>query len=186
MAVSTLGYALLGMLAREPRSGYDLGRELKKPIGFFWHARYSQIYPELAKLEERGYIKHEVIEQQDLPDKKEYSITPEGREVLSQWITAPLEMPSLRDELVLKTYSLWMAEPQEAIKLFRTHERYHQEQLRHYQQLEQELQECGDDLDDVTSPYFAMSATLQCGLNYEQAYIDWCRWVLAKLEKAVS
>ena len=70
MAVSTLGYALLGMLAREPRSGYDLGRELKKPIGFFWHARYSQIYPELAKLEGRGYIKHEVIEQQDLPDKK--------------------------------------------------------------------------------------------------------------------
>src|SRR5215469_6282498 len=52
--ISTLGYALLTLLAREPLSGYDLAQRMKRPLGFFWQAQHSQIYPELAGLEEHG------------------------------------------------------------------------------------------------------------------------------------
>ena len=76
--VTTLGYALLGLLAREPLSGYDLAQRLKGRVGFFWQARHSQIYPELGRLEAAGLVRHAVVEQQDRPDKKVYTIAEAG------------------------------------------------------------------------------------------------------------
>ena len=56
--MTTLGYALLGLLARRALSGYDLAREMKRPVGYFWQARHSQIYPQLARLEALGLVAH--------------------------------------------------------------------------------------------------------------------------------
>src|SRR4051794_29228186 len=89
MEISTLGYALLALLEREPLSGYDLGQRMHKPIGFFWQAPRSQIYPELARLESLGYVLHEVIPQEDRPYKKLYTITEAGRLALKSWVSEP-------------------------------------------------------------------------------------------------
>ncbi|MCA1730348.1 MAG: PadR family transcriptional regulator [Actinobacteria bacterium] len=70
MSMSTLGYVILGLLAREQLSGYDLMNRMQERVSFFWQARHSQIYPELARLEERGMVTHRVVEQQDRPDKR--------------------------------------------------------------------------------------------------------------------
>ncbi len=43
-SITTLGYALLALLAHHASSGYDLARRLKRPIGFFWSAHQSHIY----------------------------------------------------------------------------------------------------------------------------------------------
>ncbi len=168
-------------------SGYDLGRQLRAPIGFFWRARYSQIYPELAKLEAQGLVKHKVVQQQDLPDKKVYAITPEGHALLSSWVTAPIELSHIRDELVLKAYSLWLADPEAALALFRTHEQQHAKQLEMYegirQQMEQQQSEQPQCL--LTFPIFGQYATLQRGIGYEREYLAWCRWVISQLEQAI-
>jgi hypothetical protein len=34
--MSTLGYAILGLLATQPRTGYDLARLMRTPIGYMW------------------------------------------------------------------------------------------------------------------------------------------------------
>src|SRR3712207_9483471 len=86
-SVTTLGYAILGLLSREELSGYDLMSRMKARVGFFWEARHSQIYPELARLEEQGLVTYRVVEQRGRPDKKVYEITPEGIEVLKGWVT---------------------------------------------------------------------------------------------------
>ena len=78
--MTTLGYALLGLLAREQLSGYDLAQKLKMPVGFFWTARHSQIYPELARLEREGLVTFHEVPQRGKPDKKIYSLTEAGRE----------------------------------------------------------------------------------------------------------
>ncbi len=67
---------------------------MKAPIGFYWHARYSQIYPELAKLEVEELATFEVVAQHDLPAKKVYTITEKGREALKEWVTTPNTLPS--------------------------------------------------------------------------------------------
>src|SRR3712207_7997506 len=47
-----------------------LSSRMRARVGFFWQARHSQIYPELARLEEGGLVTHHVVEQSDRPDKK--------------------------------------------------------------------------------------------------------------------
>ena len=53
--VSALGYALLCALHKEPLTGYDLVRRMHRPIGYYWSARQSQIYPELSRLTAAGH-----------------------------------------------------------------------------------------------------------------------------------
>jgi len=181
--MSTLGYALLGLLARAPASGYDLSRELRAPIGFFWRARHSQIYPELARLEAEGLVSHTAVEQQELPDKKVYTITEAGQEALRRWVTEPVEPAVVRDELLLKTFSLWLADPAAAAALFREHERRHAEQLRVYEELQRQLEAKGEEIAHRSSPIFAAYVTLQRGIIYERQYLEWCRWVAEQLER---
>lgn len=182
MSITTLGYALLTLLARRTLSGYDLVRSMKRPIGFFWHARHSQIYPELARLQHEGLVTFEVVEQDDRPDKKLYTITAAGWAALQRWAAAPMEFPSERSELLLKAYSVWLAEPEQAIKLFRSHEEYHAAQLVRYEQILSELEEkCG--VIAVDTPQFGDYATLQRGIGYEREYAAWCRWMVEQLER---
>ena len=47
----SLRYAVLGLLARRPSTGYELTQTFDRSLRTSWHARHSQIYPELAKLE---------------------------------------------------------------------------------------------------------------------------------------
>lgn len=183
MAITTLGYALLGLLARKSYSGYDLGRQLKMPIGFYWQARYSQIYPELAKLEAEELATFEVVEQHDLPAKKVYTITEKGREALKDWVTGSHDPSPVRDELLLKTFSLWLADPEQAIALFRKQVDLHTQQLKQYEAFEREIDEHEEDLNNGFSPLFATYATLKAGLSYEQMYIDWCNWIIEQLER---
>ncbi len=74
--MSTLGYAILGLLAAQPRTGYDLARLMRTPIGYMWTAHHSQIYPELARLESEGLVAATVIDGPGPRDTKRYEITP--------------------------------------------------------------------------------------------------------------
>lgn len=75
----TLGFALLGLLVRGPRTGYELSRTLTRPVSLFWHARHSQVYPELARLRGDGLISYQVIEGPGPHDTKRYQVTAAGR-----------------------------------------------------------------------------------------------------------
>jgi PadR family transcriptional regulator AphA len=181
---STLGFALLGLLARGPLSGYDIATQLKEGVGPFWHARHSQIYPELARLQADGLVSHERVEQHDRPDKKVFSVLPSGRTALSEWVTSPFDGLQIRDELTLRAYSVWLAEPHTAAAVFRTQERHHRDQLAHYQQYSLEIERtCGPNLWRPHTPEFATYATLQRGLAYERELATWCGWMADALER---
>ena len=185
--MSTLRYALLGLLARKPLSGYDLKKRMEERVGFFWSARHSQIYPELARLEREGMVTHKVVEQSDRPDKKVYEATSAGLAALKEWVTAPVNPRPARDDLVLKAYSLWLAEPEEALALFREQERRHEEQLRQYEEIRAWMErEWKGDLERLDSPKSASYAALRRGILYEREYAEWCAWVADRLEKNLS
>jgi len=182
--VTVLAYAILGLLSREALSGYDLTGRMRARVGFFWEARHSQIYPELARLEEQGLVTHRVVEQRDRPDKKIYEITEAGLDALKEWVTEPPAPRAARDELVLKAYSLWLAEPGKAAALFRDQERRHEEQLLEYEKIKDWMEEEWEkDVLRTDSPRFASYAALQRGVLYERGYAEWCRWVADRLEK---
>ncbi|WP_220192238.1 PadR family transcriptional regulator [Ktedonospora formicarum] len=176
--MTILGYALLSLLASEPLSGYDLAQRMKKPISYFWHARHSQIYPELARLEELGYVTHEVIEQVERPHKKRYTITQAGYENLRDWLTKPTEIGPDRSEIVLKAYAIWMTDPRKAIDLFQAHLRLHIERLEQYERDYALIEREKSSSLTFASPLFGNYATLRKGIGYEREYVDWCRWMI--------
>ena len=183
--MSTLSYALLGLLARQPLSGYDLSQYMKKRVGQMWSALPSQIYPELARLEAQEMVEHHVVEQRDYrPDKKVYEITDEGREALRKWVLEPTPITARRDEFVLKAYSLWLTNPEQAITQFREQEQYHVKQLEEHEELLARLsREWGSALEQNDSPLFGSSLALHYGIGYERNYVAWCQWAIKQLEQ---
>jgi DNA-binding PadR family transcriptional regulator len=183
--LNTLGYALLGILARGDGSGYDIAQGLKDPVAFFWHAQHSQIYPELAKLEVSKLVQHTLIEQSERPDKKVYRLTPKGKKVLKTWLEAATDVPKHRDELVLKAYTIWLSDPQTAAQLMQDHAQVHADRLKDFEgRLERLHSKAGTDTIRLDSPWFGILAVLKRGIGFEREYLEWCEWMLRCLSKA--
>lgn len=82
----------LGILSRQEASGYELQKALKEDaIGHFVEASYGSIYPALTRLMDEGLVSCREFQQEGRPDKKIYTITPDGLEVFRQ---ALLEQPA--------------------------------------------------------------------------------------------
>jgi DNA-binding PadR family transcriptional regulator len=183
--MNTLAYILLGMLAREPLSGYDLAIILKKHFGPFWAISHTQIYPALAQLVEAGFTTYRVIEQQARrPDKKIYQITEEGQVALRVWVESSTAPPVIRDEFLLKAYSLWVADPEHMQAIFREQIELHQERLsRHELELEAKRTRYLA-MSQGNSESLAMAELIfKYTIGYEQNYISWCQDVLSYLEQ---
>ena len=101
-----LAEAILVCLTDRPMSGYDLAKNFDASIGFFWRASHQQIYRELGKLREKGYVKSQEISQSGKPNRIVHTITDPGKDALMVWSRKPNRMPSVKDELLAKFYAL--------------------------------------------------------------------------------
>ena len=155
---------------------------MKDPIGFFWHTHQSQLYPELARLEAQGYVTARVMEQHNRPAKKIYTISETGRAALQQWVTQPPASAPERSELLLKAYGIWLADTEQAIRLFQIEENHHRTRLAHYEQILAHVEQKYGSHIPLDTPDFGDYATLQRGIGYEQEYARWCRWMIEQLE----
>jgi PadR family transcriptional regulator AphA len=106
-----LRYALLGALADQPRTGYELLKHFQQSLAYAWPASHSQIYPELARLLEDG-----LIEQTDAGarNSKTYAVTEAGIDQLRAWLRETEPDRRVRSDAALRTFFLWLLEPDEA------------------------------------------------------------------------
>ena len=95
---------LLGLLTIEPMSGYDLGLTIRASVGHFWNESYGQIYPNLRKLANDGFVSCKTERQNGKPDRRIYSITKKGRERLTEWLAVPPQPEIPRNEMLLKLF----------------------------------------------------------------------------------
>ncbi|MBA3309025.1 MAG: PadR family transcriptional regulator [Nocardioidaceae bacterium] len=182
--MKTLGYALLGQLAREPLTGYDLTRKMDSPIGYMWSAHHSQVYPMLSDLERDGYVRHRVVSGRGPRDTKLYTITAKGKRALRSWIASTLAPPESRSELMLRVRALWVVSPDVARGLIKQARDHHSDRLARYVAEERDFSH--DDRTNVALPAFAAYATLTCGISNEQHMLSWCDWLLGHLSAAAT
>jgi DNA-binding PadR family transcriptional regulator len=180
--LATIGYALLSLLAREPSTGYRLAARLKNPIGFFWEAGHSQVYPQLAILERRGFVSATNRAGPGPRPTRTYTITRDGLDALRGWVGVPTRRWGGRDELLLKVYASWVAEPAATIKLLREAEAHHAAQLAGYLKDRDRARAAGADAALHDEPAFAEYATLRRGIGHERGRLAWCRWLIHRLE----
>lgn len=96
-------WAVLGLLSRGPRSGYDIKTAVDRTIRHFWAASYGQIYPELKRLEGAGWIEGS-DESRGGRARRVYSITATGRRELRAWLAGSETRMELRDESLLRLF----------------------------------------------------------------------------------
>ena len=188
MSISVLGYAILSLIARTPLSGYDIAREMRRPHSFFYgQAQYSQIYPELARLEQAELLTSQLVDQQGKPDKKLYTLSAQGLQALQEWVVAPTAIQEVRSPFLIKAHSLWVVDPRRATEQFRVHEQQHRAILLVYEADLAEMEErYGQDIVMMQAPRFGDYVTVTLGVQYERAYLAWLRQIITVLEQRIS
>ncbi|SFP33447.1 PadR family transcriptional regulator [Salibacterium halotolerans] len=102
-----LKYAILGLLRKDDKSGYDITSDFKQAIGQFWSAKHSQIYTELKKLLEEELISSYIELSGEKLEKKMYTLTEKGKEDLHTWLlTQDDHLETEKDVFALRLYFL--------------------------------------------------------------------------------
>jgi DNA-binding PadR family transcriptional regulator len=100
----TVKHGILGLLALQPRYGYELRAAFLAVVGGEqnWDVKPAQIYSTLARLEEAGLVKAQGGRKSRNPEKRVFSITARGREELERWFGENEPPEHQRDETYLK------------------------------------------------------------------------------------
>ena len=113
-----LKHTLLGLLAQEPRHGYDLKTTFETLLGGTWPLNIGQVYTTLNRLERDGLVESEVVPQDLLPDRKVYASTEAGRQELNHWLEEPItDTIRLKDEFFIKLLVHQLVDSNDALPL---------------------------------------------------------------------
>lgn len=93
---SILGFALLGLLEKQPMSGYDLRKMFASSAMGSFSDSPGAIYPALGRLEKRGLVRGTVQGSTSLRPRRVYRITPKGVTAFKAW----LKKPVTRDDVI--------------------------------------------------------------------------------------
>lgn len=177
--MSTLGFALLGLLAREPATGYELAQHLRRPVGYFWHAQHSQIYPALAELEANALVTHRVIPGPGPRPTKRYRVTRAGRAAVRAWLRSTTPEVDQR-EILLRVYLVWLLPPRDAVAMLSAIRHHHEQSLQHYL----DTTGLGPPAPSTRDPRFGDRATLEWGIEFERGRIAWIERIINSIQAA--
>jgi PadR family transcriptional regulator, regulatory protein AphA len=173
----SLPHALLGLLAVEPRSGYELTKAFERDLGrYAWQAGHTSIYPELNKLADKGLVE---VTHEGARGSRTYGVTAAGREELRTWLMTPQRQAKVRNEQVLRMFLLPTLDPADALQVLKTI-------AENTDRGAAELRGIREEYADVplTGPDGFGQLAAEYGLRQYEAVRDWARWAITQLEKA--
>jgi DNA-binding PadR family transcriptional regulator len=173
-AASRTLYAVLGLLASGPRSGYDIKKEVTDRISHFWNESLGHLYPVLQKLVDLGWVTRR-SDASGVRTRHLYEITDEGRAELDRWLREPVVPTPPRLEILLKTYFGAHTDPLVVADHVRTYREERERQLGMLELVHGMLADGGDDADR----YLRM--TVRAGVLAARAALEWCDEVLSEL-----
>jgi DNA-binding PadR family transcriptional regulator len=163
--LSTTEGAVLGLLARGERSGYELAKLAESSVAYLWTPSRSQIYKVLPRLETAGLTRVREIEQRGRPDKALYKATSKGLAALRGWLDEVEDEPAGgRVVFALKLFFCDFASPGTALAHLAAYRAYLTQRLDAYERLEAQL---GD------GPRSYSEHVLEHGLVRVRATLDW-------------
>ncbi|MFG2940569.1 PadR family transcriptional regulator [Streptomyces sp. NPDC048282] len=168
----SLPHALLGLLAEQPASGYDLLKRFETGLAMVWPAQKSQVYGELAKLSESGLIE---VTGTGARQRREYGITEAGRAELRRWLTEPGLDLAFRSAALLRVLFLWTLTREEGVDYLEKFAQTNRERLA-------ALQSLHDDAEWVGDPVQVCGwLILEYGLRGSKTSQEWADWAAEQL-----
>ena len=142
-------------------TGWDLVAISQERIGDFWSLTQSQVYRELATMADQGLVE---AGERGSRDRRPYTITAPGRSAFRDWVEQMPGDETIRFPMLL-TLAFGRHLPDDRLSvMLKKHRLAHSERLRAYLKRLEEMKAEGD-------PY--AKATLDFGITYEKAVLDW-------------
>lgn len=101
--LTSTSYAILGLLAIQPWTTYELAKQMDRTFSRFWPRARSKLYEEPKKLVAAGLARA----REDPHGRRRrtvHTITPKGRRALAAWLAVPPTAPVLECEVLLKVF----------------------------------------------------------------------------------
>lgn len=174
----SIQHALLTSLLEKPSTGYDLARRFDKSIGYFWHASHQQIYRELGRMAEAGWIEASDDNEAGKRRRRLYRVLEPGAEELARWVSAPETdgdparalLVKLRAEAVIGPHGLDRELGRMMVE--------HRARLETYLEIEQrDFASAG-----MSTAQKLQHAVLRAGIVAEQGWLAWAEEVLPVLQ----
>lgn len=162
---------ILGLLAHEDLTGYDIKKRIDNGIRFFWKGSFGSIYPALAALEEAGRIRKAYgDEQRSGRERIVYAITEAGREQLKAWLSDSRTVNDMKYEMLLKVFFGGAAADTATLDTIDAFEKEISRDLAILRFYKQNLTPVFRERDHV---FFYL--TVSFGVETYEGYLRWCR-----------
>jgi len=182
---ASLELALLGLIAeRRMVTGYDLVKLFGLSMAHYWHAHHGQIYPTLERMRRRGWIRRRDVIQKRRPNKRLYTITPEGQRHLMEWLQSPFEGLRLKYAPLLRCRFLGHLGAEGARAKFEEERLGWAGYLETYRAIEREIFPRGHGYNDANTMFTYF--TLHRGITMMEENIAWCDWAIRKIAEKAS
>lgn len=169
-------YAILGLLTTGCNTGYEIKQLIDRSLNHFWKISYGQLYPILKQLVEEGLATVQETNQEGKPDKKEYYLTDKGKQQLSEWLQSPINIPTEKNEVLLKIFFSRHQPKNTTIFHLETYQEALRQRLDTYKAIEQSLDSSHED-----APYWLY--TLDYGKRITFTAIEWCEDTINKIRE---
>jgi DNA-binding PadR family transcriptional regulator len=165
----SLPHALLTALLEHPSSGSELASRFDRSLGHFWYATHQQIYRELGRLEEAGWIKS-LPPESGRGRKRVYRVLPAGRTELARWTGEERDPKPLRYELMVRLRAEAAIGPTALAQDIQRQAALHRQKLAAYRHIETR-----DFSQERLRPDQALQhLVLQGGIMYETLWVEFC------------
>ena len=183
--------AVMAALLEGEASGYDLAKGFEASVANFWMATPQQLYRELERMESEGLVSARVVQQERRPNKRLFSLTEAGLQVLREYVgEAPAKPLALRDELMVKVQCVDIGDTAdfEAVRaaVAERHERSTAKLARYQRMQERMLAGRSEEEYLATAERIGPYLTLLGGMALERANLQWGETVLKRLEQRAA
>jgi DNA-binding PadR family transcriptional regulator len=162
--LSSTACVILGLLQKQPMSGYDVKSHVDISTRFFFSSSYSQIYPELKRLESTG-----LVEGTELANgrrtRTEYAITDRGRAAFDEWLREPDASFEIRDLGLLKFFFGGGLQREELLEKLAAMREARADELRRIREIGEDVPEIADEL---------QLEVLDFGIGLYEYVTGWC------------
>ncbi len=101
--LTSTSYALLGLLSSRSATSYELAKQVRRSLRYFWPRAERNIYEEPKRLVDAGFVTA-TVEPLGRRTRTVYAITAKGRRALSRWLAEPSADLTVESEGLLKSF----------------------------------------------------------------------------------
>ena len=177
--LSATSYGILGLLALRRWSTYELAKQMRRTLHYFWPRAESNLYAEPKKLVAHGFARAD-SEPNGKRRRTVYTITPQGRDALARWLAEPPEEPRYESEALVKAV---FADSGTRDDLLNTLHRFREHALTRHNEITTIFQAYVDGNDPYPDRTHINAIHSRISLQATATEIDWATWAIEEVER---